>query len=150
MLNVKEGNISRVRKDIEFDRREPASRHKKILIVDDDPLVVRFLERASKKFDRDIRLDTASNGHEAELKIDADPPDIIILDIYLPGLRGDELCRKIKSNEATRDISVIVVTGFYDESLRKKLVQSGADVVLAKPLEAARIIDLLREFGGKE
>ncbi len=148
MLNVR-GKTKQLREPKELGQDKLASRHLKILIADDDPLVVRFLQRASKKFDKEIHVDTASNGYDADLKIVADRPDIIILDVYMPGLRGDELCRKIKSGESTRDILVLAVTGYYDESLRRKLVQSGADVVMAKPLEAAKIISLLEELAAR-
>ena len=82
----------------------------RILVVDDDPNVALLVKMTlSKKLDFDI--DIAENGERAlELVKDGDIPEIILLDIMMPGMGGMEVCRRIKSEEATKYIPIIMLT----------------------------------------
>lgn len=104
----------------------------KILLVDDAAL---FLE-LEKSFLRGLgaRVLTATEGHQAVELATRELPDVVVLDYRLPGIDGDEVCRRIKSAEATRHIPVVLVTSDSSEASRLKCSEAGADAILYKPI----------------
>ena len=124
----------------------PRCRAQKILIVDDnlDNLVITgHLLRA-----RNYEVQTASSAEAGQELIRQDPPDLILLDVILPGRSGYELCRELKNDPATRLIPVVMVTGLSDREDRVRGLESGADEFLSKPIFPeelfARVTSLLR------
>jgi len=117
-----------------------------ILIVEDDPdiaaLVARYLDKAGYATDR-----TAS-GRDALRLVEEKTPDLIVLDLMLPHVDGLEVCRLLRSNEATAAIPVIMLTARAEESDRIVGLELGADDYLAKPFSpnelVARVRALLR------
>jgi len=91
---------------------------------------------------------SAANGPEALASIAADPPDLILLDVMLPGIDGNEVARVLKSDRATRNIPIIMVTAQTDRAARLVALQAGAEDFLAKPVDRAelwlRVRNLLR------
>ncbi len=118
----------------------------RILVVDDILPNVKLLEAklASEYYD----VVTASNGEEALKKVIADSPDIVLLDVMMPGMDGFEVCKRIKSNPDTAHIPVIMVTALTDAQDRVRGLESGADDFLSKPLNdialMARVRSLVR------
>jgi DNA-binding response OmpR family regulator len=118
----------------------------RILIVEDDPdiaeLVARYLDKAGFATER------AASGREALQMIAAQPPDLVLLDLMLPHVDGLEVCRQIRSSEATSAIPIIMVTARAEESERIVGLELGADDYLAKPFSpnelVARVRALLR------
>ena len=76
---------------------------------------------------------TAGDGEEALRKIQADRPDLVLLDVVLPGKNGFQICREIKSKPDTKAIKVVLVTSKNQESDRFWGMKQGADEYLAKP-----------------
>jgi DNA-binding response OmpR family regulator len=118
----------------------------RILIVEDDPdiaeLVARYLDKAGFTTER------AVSGREALTAIAATPPGLIVLDLMLPHVDGLEVCRIVRSNEATAAIPIIMLTARAEESERIVGLELGADDYLAKPFSpnelVARVRALLR------
>jgi two-component system cell cycle response regulator len=104
-----------------------------ILIVDDKPenreLLQQRLERGGYEFV------LASDGEEALILTTGLLPDLILLDVMMPGIDGFEVCRRIRSNPATREIPVIMITALHDTASRIKGIEVGADDFLAKPVD---------------
>lgn len=117
----------------------------KILIVDDEPVNVELLE---DYLSNDYDILKAYNGNEALQIVGTTPPDLIILDIMMPGMTGYEVCSRIKGNEKTISIPVVIVTALHEREARSKAIESGADDFLNKPIDVfelyARVKSLLK------
>ena len=116
----------------------------KILIVDDDPLNVK-LTAARLPGDCYETL-RAYNGQEALEKVDKYSPDIILLDIMMPGMDGYAVTRKLKNNPDTRDIPVILITALDGTDDKVKGLEAGADEFLNKPVNTAELTARIRSF----
>ena len=107
------------------------TRKNQILMVDDSPVNIRMLIDALQS---DYELSVATNGPDAlEIAGSHTPPDLILLDIMMPGMDGYEVCRLFKENEATRDIPIIFVTGKNDDRDETKGLELGAVDYITKP-----------------
>jgi CheY-like chemotaxis protein len=98
----------------------------KILVVDDEPDIVRFVAKLMTTRGHEVR--TAADGFEALELVGAERPDVIILDLHLPNMDGFEVCRRLKSDEATRTIPIVMMTAAYVSMEVARMGQdSGAD-----------------------
>jgi PAS domain S-box-containing protein len=117
-----------------------------ILIVDDERPNRELLEIMLKA--EGFALQTASGGEDALAIIARDRPDLVLLDIMMPGMDGYEVVRRIKGNPATKNIPVIVVTALDDRDARMLALSAGAEDFLTKPIDRAelcmRVRNLLR------
>ena len=118
----------------------------KILVVDDKPLNVELLEADLVSSGYDVI--TAYDGASALDQVTAEHPDLILLDVMMPGMDGFEVCRRLKSNEDTVLIPVVMVTALSDKADRIKGIESGVDDFLTKPVDSqelkARVRSLMR------
>lgn len=87
--------------------------NKTILLVDDDPLIIRMYEAHFKR--EGFRVLAASNGEEALVQIAKEKPDLILLDVMMPKMNGVETLKKLKSDDRTSDIPVIMLTNLGDK-----------------------------------
>lgn len=117
-----------------------------IFIADDDQQALSVLEQIMLGQGYDVV--TAGEGHAAREKIFSLKPDIIILDNYMPGLTGNDICRQVKSNPETRMTPIIMLTGFTETPDKLEAIESGADDFVNKPYKAielaARVKSLLK------
>jgi len=104
----------------------------KILVVDDEPDIVRVVVRIMEARDHTVR--TAHDGFEALEKVREEPPEVIILDLNLPGMNGFEVCKRLRDDPATRAIPIVMMTAAYVsiEDARRGH-SSGADEYVVKP-----------------
>ncbi len=112
---------------------------KRILVVDDDPIIVETIVQALKEDKHYYEVFSASDGFEAGLKVKEFKPHLMILDIMMPGIKGDEVCKKIKSNSETENIKILILSAYLDEEKFKKMEEYGADVCFSKPLQLPRL-----------
>jgi excisionase family DNA binding protein len=134
---------------IPIPKEEPAEIRKKILVVDDDPIIVETIVQALEEDEFDYEVISASDGFEAGLQVRHFAPHLLILDIMMPDIKGYDVCKKIKENPETRDTKIIVLSAYLDKEKFKKMKEHGADVCFSKPLplsqlkeEVARLLDL--------
>ena len=122
---------------------------KRILVVDDDPIIVETIVQALEEDEHDYEVISASDGFEAGLQVSHFKPHLMILDIMMPDIKGTEVCRKIKSDEETRQTKIIVLSAYLDEEKFEEMKRNGADLCFSKPLplpqlkeEVARLLNL--------
>jgi excisionase family DNA binding protein len=105
----------------------------RVLVVDDEKAVVsvirRFLERAQTPFQVEVAMDGFDAGHQ----VATFRPDVVFLDLRLPGIDGFEVCRRIKTTPERAGIHVIAMTGYYDGETASKIIEIGAAMCLQKP-----------------
>ncbi len=118
----------------------------RILVVDDILPNVKLLE--AKLMSEYYEVITATSGEEALQKLETDNPDIILLDVMMPGMDGFEVCKRIKENTATAHIPVVMVTALTDTEDKVRGLEAGADDFLSKPINdialMARVRSLVR------
>ena len=115
-----------------------------LFLVDDDEQYLRSLRKALLRNDRSLKIQTCSSSIEALIQLGTLCPDVILLDIFMPGLDGVEVCQRIKSNERTKDIIVVANTGRPSPSLEKRVLDVGAEALLIKPFKPGVFLDLIR------
>lgn len=118
----------------------------RILVVDDQPLNVKLLE--AKLTAEYYEVETACDGLKALEKISEVPPDLILLDVMMPGMDGYEVCRRLKDDPELNHIPVVMVTALDGSEDRIRGIDAGADDFLTKPINDvalfARVRSLLR------
>jgi class 3 adenylate cyclase len=118
----------------------------RILVVDDTPQNVKLL--ADLLSAKGYEVSSAASGEQALETIGKQPPDLVILDIMMPGINGYEVCRKIRENPSTALLPVVLATSLDPNQERVKGIEAGADDFLPKPVNQAelfaRVKSLLR------
>jgi len=113
----------------------------KILIIDDDPDVRKVISLLLEDEISGMSVITAGTGIEGIEKAKADLPDTILLDVDMPGIDGLETCKRLKSDEDTKHIPIIIATGVAtDPSSKIKGLEAGADSFLCKPIDKPELI----------
>lgn len=116
----------------------------RVLVIDDDQAVADVLARVIAKDGYDVEI--AADGSRGLVAIANRPPDVILLDLMLPGLSGFEMCRRLKRELRTRLIPVVLVTGAGERENRIRGVEAGADDFLAKPVDQQELLARLRSL----
>lgn len=119
---------------IPIPEEETKEENKRILVVDDDPIIVETLVQALEEEEYNYEVISASDGFEAGLQVNHFKPHLLILDIMMPDIKGYEVCKRIKSDENTKDTKIIVLSAYLDEEKFKTMKEYGADVCFSKPL----------------
>jgi adenylate cyclase len=115
----------------------------KVLVVDDMPANVRLLEAILEP--AGYAVASASSGPEALELVVADPPDLVLLDVQMAGMNGYEVCRRIRENEATELLPVVMVTS-HDSEARVDGIRAGADDFVTKPLDQQELLLRVRSL----
>ncbi len=109
-----------------------------ILVVDDSPTDVALLLAALRP--KGFRLLSAADGDEALETARREHPDLVLLDVILPGMNGFQVCRQLKAEAATRDIKIVLVTSKTQPSDRFWGLKQGADEYLTKPFTPEQLL----------
>jgi len=115
-----------------------------LLIADDNPQNVELLEAylASLK----CRVSSAADGVQALAAVQQDPPDLILLDVMMPRLSGFEVCQRLKTDPATRDIPILMVTALNEVGDIERGAEAGTDDFLSKPFNKIELLTRVRSL----
>lgn len=120
----------------------------KILIADDDPVMIKLLEYNLKKNDYDVASCTEGLGVMEKAK--EGKPVLAILDYILPGKTGLDLIEDFRSDEEFKDLPIIVITQRGEDEIREKLLAAGAQRIYTKPYSHLELIGVIRELIQKQ
>lgn len=118
---------------------------KKILVADDEDLVRSYIEKKLAKLGYAVLV--ARDGEEALERVYSSVPDLILLDVKMPKLDGIEVCKRIKSDEKTRHIPIIMLSAKAQSNEINEGIESGADRYICKPIGFP---DIIKEIHGFE
>ena len=124
--------------------RKDGYRKMTILVVDDDYLSRELLQAHMENAHYKVIL--ANSGAKALELAEAEQPDIILMDVNMPGLNGYKACQQLKSAPATRHIPVLLMTAMDDEENMALANESGADGFVSKPFDIPRMFDQIRQL----
>ena len=117
--------------------RDPG-RRERVLVVDDDPDMLAYVRRVLELEFYEVQV--AQNGQEGMNMAIMSPPDLMILDVSMPGIDGVTLCRKLRANNQTRSTPIILLTGLVGVDDEARGLEAGADDYLLKPVNPARLV----------
>ena len=119
-------------------------RRSKILVADDNVQNCELLQAYLDELEVDVV--TAYDGQETLAKVAAENPDLILLDIMMPKVSGFEVCRRLKSDEATRDIPIVMVTALNEMADIERGVEAGTDDFLSKPISKLELLTRVKSL----
>lgn len=115
-----------------------------VLIVDDSSALREMI--AGLLVNIGMTILEAKDGAEAQQKIEASPPDLVVLDIVMPNMNGYELTRWIKTNPKTKDVPVVICSSKGEEFDRYWGMKQGADAYIAKPFRPNEMVETVKQL----
>jgi acetolactate synthase I/II/III large subunit len=123
------------------ERRSVPQRSLRVLVVDDDGLQLRAVQRALRG-NPQVELAVCDNAIDALLAIGSLRPDLVVMDVFMPGLDGLEACRRITRNAETRDVRVVLASAGMTPELAHAARSAGAYRAIGKPIDLAAVLDI--------
>lgn len=120
---------------------------KKILVVDDEHALAEIMAQALQE--EGYQVSIAFDGYEAGLKMATLRPDLLVLDLIMPGLDGFSICQRVKASPEGKPTKIIAMTGFVQEGNLAKALECGADLCLAKPFQLLTLKEMVTRLLGE-
>lgn len=117
---------------------------KRVLLAEDEPNIVESLTFLLERAGFEVKVE--SNGRQALDTALAEPPDVLVLDVMLPGLDGYEIVRQLRGDQRSSAIPIIMLTAKGQREDRETAMECGADVFMTKPFANAEIIEAVRRL----
>lgn len=114
---------------------------KKVLIADDDAAILDAVSLMLREEGFDVK--TQANGNKL-YKLEQDLPDVLLLDIWMSGVFGGDICKYLKQQPATKNLPIVLVSANKDTA--KIAAESGADDFLAKPFEMDELVEKVKKY----
>lgn len=116
----------------------------KVLLVEDSATYAKQVTQCLEK--QGFLVVGVGSGEEAELRLKQQKPDLIVLDVILPGQSGFELCRKLKADPETKAIPIVICSTKNKEIDKTWGEMSGADAYLTKPIDETQLLQIVNQF----
>ena len=130
------------------DTNEPTpTAQRQLLYIEDVPENVRLIEHIFRVFG-DLAVSAAAQGRSGIELARQRRPDVILLDLHLPDMSGDEVMAALLADPATRDIPIVVVSGETEPAVRSRVIERGAAAYVTKPFEVADLVALVHRLIG--
>lgn len=117
---------------------------KRILLVDDNDDIITTYKVVLDRMGYEVEV--LRDGVRAVETVETTLPDLVLLDVLLPGVSGLDVCRALKENSKTRDIPVVAITASVSADTRKKMQEAGADDFLLKPIDVSDLNRVMKQF----
>lgn len=117
------------------DSLREGSGRPRVLVVDDDASIREVLAEYMSSRSKPYEVMTASDGFEAGRLVATFRPDVVLLDLRMPGIDGFQVCRTIKGDPDTSKTTIVAITGYFDGETEARILQCGAVRCFAKPVE---------------
>jgi len=111
---------------------------RKVLIVDDEPNIVTALEFLLRRSGYEVRI--ATNGAEALAQVDSERPDLVLLDIMMPGKSGYEVCQRLRERPELAATKIVMLSAKGSEAEVNKGLSLGADLYITKPFSTQELV----------
>lgn len=118
---------------------------KQVLVIEDEPNIIEAIRFILSRDGWSV--DTHANGHDALDAVHRAQPDVVILDVMLPGRSGYDILRDIRAEDALRDIPVLMLTARGQAKDREMALESGASSFMTKPFSNADMLQAVRQLG---
>ncbi|MDD9898611.1 MAG: response regulator [Candidatus Melainabacteria bacterium] len=118
----------------------------KILIADDEASLRTLLRAVISAEDKEFEIIEAVDGDDAYNKIQSDKPDLVILDVMMPGQSGFEVCEKVKADSGLKETIILILTAKGQETDKEWANSVGADCFLTKPFSPLELLETVREL----
>ena len=122
------------------------SGNRRVLVTDDEEYLIELLDVNLKPAGFEVLK--AYDGEEGLNKAITERPDLMILDVRMPGMDGYEVCRRLKANDATKDIPILMLSAYVQEADIKKGLSLGAVAYLKKPFNVQDLIRTVKQILG--
>lgn len=114
----------------------------RVLYLDDNPSNVKLM-RMVMSMRGDTVLSVAADGARGLARARSEPFDLVLVDLYLPDARGDEVLRQLRSHESTANLPAVVVSAEDDATMVEEAMQAGADAYITKPFDVAELLEVV-------
>jgi excisionase family DNA binding protein len=111
----------------------------RILVIDDEPVVLDLVRDVVKELDHKFDVEVAKDAFDAGRAVVGFRPQLIFLDLMMPGVDGFEVCSRLKADPQTRNTEIIAITGYFTDGNTERIMQAGAAACLRKPLDVTEV-----------
>ena len=125
------------------DEIKDGSGRRKVLVVDDEAAIREILSEHLTTRSQPYEVLTAADGFEAGRLVASNRPEVVLLDLRMPGLDGFQVCRTIKADPETASTVVIAMTGYYTPETEARILECGAQRCVAKPVEPSVLAGMI-------
>lgn len=115
----------------------------RIFVVDDEPAVIRTIQRICERYNPAWDVQGCADGIEALVQIGALQPDLVLLDIYMEGIDGFEVCRRLKRIPSLAELRIVAMTAYPSDEARARILDYGAIDYWVKPIQAEQVEAIL-------
>jgi two-component system cell cycle response regulator len=120
----------------------------KVMVIEDHPTDLKLMGEVLKISGHSVHERTSAEG--AQEAILADHPDLILIDLRLPGMDGLTLIRQLKANAGSRDIPLVAITAYPERYRREELLAAGCEACIVKPIDTRQLPKQLEEMAGRK
>jgi len=131
-------------REVRMPTADASSRPPRVLIAEDDPPSAELLEAYFSE--TDYQTQTAADGEETLRKVQQWQPDLVLLDVMMPKISGFEVCKRLRSNPATRETAVLMITALDQPSDVDRAVEAGTNDFLTKPINKTELLLRVRSL----